>query len=93
MDGDRFLAPVPEHQWHDVVLHFRASNGGAGLYEVFLNGVLIDAASGVNTIPDAASEIYIKNGLYRNPGEISGTSAMRLDAAKLGPTLASVLPG
>jgi hypothetical protein len=93
MNGDRFLAPVVEQQWHDVVVHFRASGAGAGLYEVYFDGALVDAGSGVNTIPDAAQEIYIKNGLYRNPDEVSGTSAMRLDAAKLGPTLASVLPG
>jgi len=38
MDGDRYLAPAAEHQWHDVVVHFKASGSNAGFYEVYLDG-------------------------------------------------------
>jgi len=93
MDGDRFLAPVGEHEWHDVTIHFKASAVGAGFYELYLDGDLIDSRSGVSMIADGASYAYIKDGLYRNGGEIPGTSELRLDAAKLGPTWDSVQPG
>ena len=54
MDGDRFLAPVAEHEWHDVVIHFKASAVDAGFYETFLDGNLIDSRSGVSMIADGA---------------------------------------
>jgi len=92
MDGDRFLAPVPEHTWHDIVIHFRASSDDNGFYEVYLDGNLIDSRSGVSMIADGADYAYIKNGLYRNGDEIPGDSEIRLDAARLGPSLSSVLP-
>ena len=93
MDGDRFLAPVAEHEWHDVAIHFKASAVGAGFYEVFLDGNLIDSRSGVSMIADGASFAYIKDGLYRNGGQIPGTSEIHLDAARLGHSQAEVLPG
>jgi hypothetical protein len=93
MDGDRFLAPVAEHAWHDVVIHFKASAVNAGFYELFLDGQPIDSRSGVSMIAPGASYAYIKNGLYRNGDEIPGTSELRFDAAKLGNTWASVQPG
>lgn len=92
MGGDRFLAPVPEQTWHDVVIHFKASSVGAGFYEVYLDGVQIDSRSGVSMIVPGAPYAYIKDGLYRNGEEIPGTSEIRLDAAKLGDTMESVLP-
>ncbi len=92
MDGDRFLAPVPERTWHDVAIHFRASSDDAGFYEVYLNGKLIDSRSGVGMIASGADYAYVKNGLYRNGDEIPGTSEIRLDAARLGPSAESVLP-
>jgi Polysaccharide lyase len=93
MDGDRFLAEVPEHTWHDVVIHFRASSSDAGFYEVFLTGQLIDSRSDVSMIVPGADFAYIKNGLYRNGDEIPGDSELWLDSARLGPTQASVLAG
>lgn len=92
MGGDRYLSPVPERRWHDVVVHFRASSNRAGLYEVYLNGRLIDSRSRVNTIPSDADYVYIKSGIYRNPDTIPGTSILRLDAVRLGPSLDSVIP-
>jgi Polysaccharide lyase len=93
MDGDRFLAPVGEHEWHDVAIHFRASGSGAGFYEVYLDGSLIDSRSGVSMIASGASFAYIKDGLYRSGEDIPGTSELRLDAAKLGHSRESVQPG
>jgi hypothetical protein len=92
MGGDRFLAPVAEQAWHDLVIHFRASSVDAGFYEVYLDGASIDSRSGVSMIVPGADHAYIKDGLYRNGSEIPGTSELRLDAAKLGDTMESVLP-
>jgi Polysaccharide lyase len=90
MDGDRFLAPVNEGAWHDIAIHFKASAVGAGFYELYLDGTLIDSRSGVSMIADGASYAYIKDGLYRNGGEIPGTSELRLDAARLGHSMSDV---
>ena len=90
MGGDRFLSPVTEQQWHDVAIHFRASSHGAGFYEVFLDGKLVDSRQNVSMIVPGGSYGYIKNGLGRNGGAIPGTSEVFLDAAKLGTSLASV---
>ncbi len=93
MGGERFLAPVSEKQWHDVAIHFRASNQGAGFYEVFLDGKLIDSRDNASVIVPGHSFAYIKNGIYRNGSTIPGTSEIFLDAAKLGTSFASVQPG
>lgn len=93
MDGDRFLAPVAERAWHDVVIHFKASASGNGFYELYLDGNLIDARSGVSMIAAGASFAYIKDGIYRNGGEIPGSSEIRLDAARLGHSASDVAVG
>lgn len=93
MDGDRFLAPVAEQQWHDVVIHFKASGSGDGFYELYLDGQLIDSRSGVSMIADGAAYAYIKDGIYRNGDEIPGTSELRLDAARLGQSMSDVAVG
>ncbi len=90
MGGDRFLAPVSERAWHDVVIHFKASASGSGFYEVYLDDKLIDSRTGVSMMVSGGPYAYIKNGLYRNGGNIPGTSEIRLDAARLGTSLAAV---
>jgi Polysaccharide lyase len=92
MGGDRFLAPVFEKRWHDVQIHFRASNRGAGFYKIYLDGALVDSRRGVSMIVPGTPDAYVKVGLYRNGDEIPGVSEIRLDAAKLGKTRKSVLP-
>jgi Polysaccharide lyase len=92
MGGDRFLALAPERTWHDVVVHFKASGSGNGFYEIYFDGRLVDSRSGVSMIADGAEYAYIKSGLYRNGDEIPGDSELRLDAARLGPSLSSVSP-
>jgi hypothetical protein len=93
MGGDRFLAPVTEHEWHDVQVHFKISNQGAGSYEVFFDGQKVDSRTNTSTMGAGANRVYIKNGLYRNPETIPGTSEYHLDACRLGTTRDSVLPG
>jgi Polysaccharide lyase len=90
--GDRFLAPVPEQEWHDAIVHFRASSQGAGFYAVYLDGELVDAREAVSMIVPGSSYAQIEVGLYRSGGQVPGTSEIRIDAAKLGPTLESVQP-
>ena len=92
MGGSRFLAPLTEQQWHEVVIHFKASNNGTGFYELFLDGKLIDSRKNVSLIVPGNTYGYIKNGLGRNGAALPGTSEMFLDAAKLGTTHASVEP-
>ena len=93
MGGDRFLAPAAERQWHDVAIHFKASRVGAGFYEVFLDGNLVDSRSGTSMLVPEATHGYIKDGIYRNGGTIPGTSEIRLDDARLGTSYAAVSAG
>ena len=90
--GERFLAPVSENAWHDVQIHFKASEVGDGFYETFLDGQLVDAQTGVSMIVPGKGGAYIKNGLYRNGGTAPGTSEVFIDSAKLGTTQAAILP-
>jgi hypothetical protein len=90
MGGDRFLAPAAERTWHDVAIHFKASSTGAGFYEVYLDGKLVDSRKGISTIAAGVPYAYIKDGIYRNGSTIPGTSEIRLDSAKLGTSLAAV---
>jgi hypothetical protein len=90
MGGDRYLAPLAHNQWHDVLVHFKASTTGNGFYRVYLNGQLVDSRDNVSVIRPDRSSGYIKTGLYRNGGQIPGTSDIRIDAARLGTTQASV---
>jgi len=92
MDGNRFLAPLDEGSWYDIAVHFRASSHGDGFYEVYLDGNLVDARSGVSMIVPGHSYGYIKNGLYRNGETAPGTSELLLDSAKLGTTQQAVTP-
>jgi hypothetical protein len=93
MGGDRFLAPVSEDAWHDVAIHFKASSSGDGFYEVYLDSRLIDARDDVSMIVPGHDSAYIKTGIYRNGETASGTSELLVDAAKLGRSAFSVLPG
>jgi hypothetical protein len=88
--GEHFLTTVSENQWHDVVIHFVASAKGTGSYELYLDGTKIDSATNVSMIVTGKSHAFIKNGLYRNPKTVTGTSEILIDNAKLGKTLASV---
>lgn len=90
---DRFLAPVKPRRWHRALFHFRASNHGAGFFQVFLDGRLIDSRSRVSLIEPGEEHAYLKLGLYRNGEELRGKSVVLLDSVKLGRTRASVQGG
>jgi hypothetical protein len=90
--GDRFLAPVSERAWHDVVVQFKASSQGLGSYALYLDGELVDSRDGVSLIAPGSDHAQIEVGLFRDGERVQGTSEIRLDAAKLGETLESVQP-
>jgi polysaccharide lyase-like protein len=90
--GDRFLAPVPEGVWHEAVISFKASSQGAGFYEVYLDGQLVDARAEVSLIAPASSYAQIEIGLFRDGEPIAGTTEIRIDAAMVGESLESNLP-
>jgi hypothetical protein len=92
MGGERFLAPIAEHRWHDVVVHFDVTTGESGFYQVYLDGSLVDSRREITVLRRGASTAYIKTGLYRNGAEIPGLSEIRLDSAALGTTLDEVTP-
>jgi hypothetical protein len=83
MGGDRFLRPITERTWHDVAIHFLASSQGAGYYEIYLDGELIDLRGGVSLIAPGSTYSQIDVGLLRDPTRVTGTSEVRIDAASL----------
>ncbi len=93
MGGDRFIAPAAEHQWHDVAIHFKASRVGAGFYQVYLDGKLVDSREHVSMLAPEATHGYIKDGIYRNGSTIPGTSEIRLDDARFGASYTAVSAG
>jgi hypothetical protein len=93
MGGDRFLAPAAERRWHDVAIHFRVSRVGAGFYQLFLDGRLVDSREHTSMLVPEATHGYIKDGIYRNGGTIPGTSEIRLDDFRLGTSYAAVSAG
>jgi len=86
----RFLAPITEHAWHEIQIHFKASSVGAGFYELFLDGRLLETRTNVSMILPGKRSAYIKDGLYRYGPVATGTSELLLDDARLGTTQASV---
>jgi len=91
MGGDRFLAPVGEGAWHNVVLLFSASSQGAGYYALYLDGQPVDLRLGVSMIPPGSSYAQIELGLFRDGERLPGTSAIWVDAVTLGETLGPAL--
>jgi len=90
--GDRFLGPVEEGVWHDVFVPFEASGQDAGFYEVYLDGQLVDARSGVSLIASGSDHAQIEVGLFRDGGPVEGTSEIRIDEARLSESLEPALP-
>ena len=83
MGGDRFLRPVAERTWHDVVLSFKASSEGDGYYILSLDGELVDARGEISLIAPGSTSAQIEVGLLRDSTRIQGTSEIRIDAASL----------
>lgn len=90
--GDRFLAPLAEDVWHDAIVHFKASGEGAGFYEIYLDGQLVDARTGVSLIAPDSSYAQVELGLFRDGAPVAETSEVLIDEARLGESLESVLP-
>ncbi len=83
---DRFVsAAVLDGKWHDIVVGWAAD-----WYTIWLDGKEVYDQHGRDVF-DGNHSAYVKNGLYR--GNLSGTSEVDLDAARIGTSTASVLPG
>jgi hypothetical protein len=92
MDGERFLAPVTEDAWHEVVLYFQASSEDDGLYLVLLDGEAIDTRAWVSLIDSAGSYGLLEAGLFREGEAVDGAPEILFGPARLGETLESVIP-
>lgn len=92
MGGERFLAPVEEGMWHEVVFCFQASNDGDGFYLLLLDGQPIDARAWVSLIAPGSSDAQIEVGLFREGQLVVGSADVLFDPMRLGDTLEAVLP-
>lgn len=92
MDGERFLAPVAEGAWHDVVLYFQASSEDGGLYMLLLDGEPIDTRAWVSLIDSAGGSGLLEAGLFREGERITAAPDVSFGPARLTETLESVIP-
>lgn len=92
MGGERFLAPISEGAWHEVVLYFQASSEGDGLYLLLLDGEPIDTRAWVSLIDSAGSYGLLEAGLFREGERVDDATEILFGPARLGETLESVIP-
>jgi hypothetical protein len=92
MDGERFLAPIMDGAWHEVVLYFQASSEDDGLYLLLLDGEPVDTRAWVSLIESAGSYGLLEAGLFREGKRVDDASAVLFGPARLGETLESVIP-
>lgn len=92
MDGERFLAPVAEGAWHEVVLYFQASSEDDGLYLLLLDGEPVDTRAWVGLIDSAGSHGLLEAGLFREGERVDDAAEIFFGPARLGETLESVIP-
>jgi len=91
--GDYYAAPFALNTWHDLKIKFKVSGlSGGGSYAIELDSTPIASNPHIQTLASGHEYAYIKDGLYRNGAvlasdaanqEISSTSELRLDAARL----------
>lgn len=92
MDGERFLTPVSEGAWHEVVLYFQASSEDDGLYLLMLDGAPIDTRAWVSLIDSAGGYGLLEAGLFREGERVDGAPEIYFGPARLSETLESVIP-
>ncbi len=91
VDGERFLAPVAEGAWHQVVLYFQASSEDDGLYLLLLDGEPIDARAWVSLVDSASGYALLDSGLFRDGERVDGAPDVFFGPARLGETLEAVI--
>jgi hypothetical protein len=92
MGGERFLAPLTEGTWHDVVLYLQASSENDGLYLLLLDGEPIDTRAWVSLIDSAGAHGLLEAGLFREGERVEDTADVYFGPARLGGSLESVIP-
>lgn len=73
MEGERFLAPLAEGVWHQLVLFFGASSEEDGSYSLLLDGDEIDARAGVSLLDEGSASTWLEPGLFRDGERVSGS--------------------
>jgi hypothetical protein len=92
MDGERFLAPVAEGAWHEIVLYFQASSEDDGLYLLLIDGEPLDTRAWVSLIDSGENYGLLEAGLFRAGEPVVDASAVLFGPVLLGETLESVIP-
>lgn len=92
MGGERFLAPVAEGVWHQLVVTFEASSEGDGLYLLLLDGEPIDARAWVSLIEPTSGFGLLEAALFRDGERVEGAPEIFFGPARLGETVESVIP-
>lgn len=92
MGGERFLAPLADGVWHQVVVDFEASSGGDGFYLGLLDGEPVDARAWVSLIESGSDSAAIEVGLFRDGERVDDGADVLFGPTEFGETLESVLP-
>jgi hypothetical protein len=92
IDGERFLAPVVDGMWHELVLYFQASSEEDGFYLAFLDGEPIDVGAGISLIDAESGCAQVEVGLFRSGAPVTGASDVFFASTQVGESLESVIP-
>lgn len=92
MDGERFLAPLAEGVWHQVVLYLQASSGDDGFYLLLLDGEPIDTRAWIDLIGSEDDHGLLEAGLFREGERINVSPEIVFGPTRLSATLESVIP-
>lgn len=92
MGGERFLAPLAEGVWHQLVILFEASSDGDGLYLLLLDGEPIDVRAWVSLIDPEGDSTLLDLGLFREGEHVTDTPDIFFGTAQLSETLEPVIP-
>lgn len=92
MDGERFLAPLTEGAWHEVILCFQAASEDDGLYLLLLDGEPIDTRAWVSLIDSTGGYGLLEAGLFREGERVANSPEIYFGPARLGETLEPAIP-
>lgn len=90
--GERFLAPLADGVWHQIVVSFEVSSEDEGLYLVLLDGEPVDAVAWVSLIDPASGYGLFEAGLFRDGERVDDAPDVAFEPARIGATLESVIP-
>jgi hypothetical protein len=88
---ERFLAPLGEGEWHQVVVYLRASSNDDGFYLLLLDGEPIDARAWIGLIDSTGGSALLEAGLFRDGERVLDPRDVFFGPTRIGESLEAVV--